>query len=487
MGKKNRSLPQLTGTKRGSQHRDDWQASQYDPGFTARKRRRKQSLPVAWILVSFVLIGLMFLVTSPLWMPLIRFVVPDRYIATYAPEWAAEMILVSEGIDAVLPADNVNTEGADDLLSLAPTEAMGTQPDNNGNALAGQSTQPTEVPFTPTALPTPAYLYSNPEDELEEGGEADFSTADVHLTGFTHTYQGWNNCGPASITTLLSYWGFETTQTDAVNYLKTDPEDRNVRPDELAAYVESLGYGATVRVDGDLGLLKSLLEAGFPVMVEKGFDPEPDRLGWMGHYLVLTGYSDTAEEFYSMDSYLGPNRTIKYATLDKFWRHFNRLYIVPYRPDQEELLASLIGDDWDDTTMWNNAAATARRELNFDSEDPFGWYNLGASFMELGRIQEAETAFDQAREIGIPWRMLWYQYEPYETYLEVGRYEDVIRLADNVIANNVYSEEAYYFKGLAFEEQGNTSAARNQFNNALKYNRNYAAAQNALTALEAGQ
>ena len=52
------------------------------------------------------------------------------------------------------------------------------------------------------------------------------------------------------------------------------------------------GYESLVRVDGDEQILKSLLAAGIPVVVETWFVPEPGDE--MGHYRVLIGYSDAA-------------------------------------------------------------------------------------------------------------------------------------------------------------------------------------------------
>ena len=43
--------------------------------------------------------------------------------------------------------------------------------------------------------------------------------------------------------------------------------------------------------------------------------------------------------------------------------------------------------------------------------------------------QAAAQAYDQAREIGLPPRMLWYQHRPYIAYDKVGRYQDVLDLA----------------------------------------------------------
>ena len=133
--------------------------------------------------------------------------------------------------------------------------------------------------------------------------------------------------------------------------------------------------------------------------------------------------------------------------------------------------------------MYNHSIDTARSELLTNDQDAFGWFNLGSSLVALGRYEEAAAAFDQARTIGVPWRMLWYQYGPYEAYLNMGRYDDVIALADRIIADNEYSEEAFYYKGRVYEAKGETQVARNNYQAALNQNWHYTAAQQALDAL----
>ena len=50
-------------------------------------------------------------------------------------------------------------------------------------------------------------------------------------------------------------------------------EDRNVNPEELVYYVRThAGWlNAEFRVGGDIELLKQLVAAGFPVMIEESF------------------------------------------------------------------------------------------------------------------------------------------------------------------------------------------------------------------------
>jgi hypothetical protein len=436
---------------------------------------------IAWVVLFVSMAILLCAVTIPLWLPgLVRAVVPDRYIVAYAPEPLQAWVFrqdADQTLPTVVPADPGSASSL--LEELGPTQATTPTPLPTIANPSGIGPSTGTPFFGPTPTLTPAFASegettATPVNALPES---------YILTGFTHTYQGWNNCGPATLTTTLSYWGLGVTQNDVASFVKPNPEDRNVRPDELVAYVESLGYGAVVRVDGDLELLRRFIVAGYPVMIESGFDPEPDRLGWMGHYLSLIGYSVPDQEFTTMDSYLGPGTTYSYEELDRFWRHFNRLYLVVYPPSDREIIAGIIGDEMDDRTMYAHAMATAQAELAQNPNDAFGWFNIGSSLVALGDDQNGAAAFDQARSIGVPWRMLWYQFGPYEAYLHIGRNEDVLTLADVILADNEYSEEAYYYKGLVYRERGEMEAARNQFRLALRQNSHYMAAEEALALL----
>ena len=138
----------------------------------------------------------------------------------------------------------------------------------------------------------------------------------------------------------------------------------------------------------------------------------------------------------------------------------------------------------DVSTNYSNALAVVRAELDQNPGDAFGWFNLGSSLNGVGRYGDAATAFDQARAIGLEWRMLWYQFGPYEAYYQAGRYDDVDALAIETLTNNVYAEEAYYYRGLVAAVRGEIGNARYFFNLALLYNKNYEAARLARDALD---
>lgn len=299
----------------------------------------------------------------------------------------------------------------------------------------------------------------------------------VALRGVKHAYQRWNNCGPATLTMNLSFYGKPDTQAQVAAFTKPNYDDRNVRPDELAAYANRAGLRAMIRVNGTLDRLKLLLSNGIPVIAETAFVKQPQ--GWMGHYRLLIGYD--AKQFTTMDSYDGPNVKISFDALDAEWRAFNRLYLVIYSESQDALVRVLLADTLDDATMYAQAAARARDEIAADPQDAFAQFNLGSSLVGLKRYAQAAAAFDRARTLGLPWRMMWYEFGPYIAYLQTGRHDEVIALADTLLSKTDDLEESHYYKGLALRALKREPEARNEFETALKYNKNYRDAESQMT------
>lgn len=385
---------------------------------------------------------------------------PDRVptpMATPPADWLVAWLTPSAGTPQPSPAPSIPR-----IPSLRPPTAP--------PPLRPTVTRPAPTPtVTPARFPGPTQAARNTPAALEQ--------ADVLLYGVRHAFQTWNNCGPATLAMALSFYGWPGTQKEAAAVLKPDPEDKNVSPEEMAAFARRLGLGAKVRVNGTLDLLRRLLQAGFPVILETGFEPDPKQ-GWMGHYRLLIGYSERAGQFIVMDSYMGPNQGVPAEEADRYWRHFNRTYVLIYRPEEEGRLREVVGPDWeDDRRMWEGALARAQQEIRANAQDAFAWFNAGAALLRLGRPSDAAAAFDQARALGLPWRILWYRFEPFEAYLAVGRYREVIALADANLRVTPYVEEWYDFKGQALLALGDREGARALFQRALRFNPNFAAAR----------
>lgn len=436
-----------------------------------------------WIGLSMLVA---FLSLGAIWEGLHR--LPPRYIARLVPEPLQPWFWPAHPEEVPTPMATVPPERLAVLLtpvSPRPSPARTARP--SPTPAPSPSPSPTLAPTLTSlpSIPTPTVtrpVFPGPT-QAARNTPAALDQADVLLYGVRHAFQTWNNCGPATLAMALSFYGWRGTQRDAAAVLKPDPEDKNVSPEEMAAFARSLGLGARVRVNGDLELLKRLLRSGFPVIIETGFEPDPKQ-GWMGHYKLLIGYSERAGQFIIMDSYMGPNQGVPYEEVDRYWRHFNRTYIVIYPPEAEGRLRELIGPSWDDDhRMWEETLARAQEELAANPRDPFAWFNAGAALLHLRRVEDAATAFDQARSLRLPWRILWYRFEPFEAYLTVGRYADVIALADANLRVTPYVEEWYDYKGQALLALGDRERARALFEQALRFNPNFQAARAHLAAV----
>jgi hypothetical protein len=336
---------------------------------------------------------------------------------------------------------------------------------------------PTQAAIVPTVPPE---TISNPVPSRPES---------ARLYSFRHVKQTWNNCGPANITMALSYYGWQDGQETAAAYLKPDAEDKNVNPGEMVAFVnENTGVRAITRIGGDLDLLRDLLANDFPVIIETGYLYEGSD--WLGHYQTVVGYDDLGQVFYLYDSYLGAGANGEgilesYAELDANWQAFNRTFIVIYRQEDEPRVAAILGERADPTRAAEIALQVAQEEARENPQNPFAWFNMGTAYTRLGRYNEAATAYDQARRVDtLPWRMLWYQFGPYEAYFNIGRYDDVLALANSNLNNGgEYVEETHYWQGRALAALGQNREAAAAFRLALSHNPSFAAAQDALDEL----
>lgn len=423
---------------------------------------------IIWAVLPIIILLVLF------WqVPALLKAVPSRYVARL-PEPVQALGERGDGVP-ILPTAAAPEEAAvllADLVNPIPsaTRAAVSEPPTPTPPIIGN---PLAKPaFTPTAI----ILATTPTSEPIPSA--------VRLKGVQHLFQTWNNCGPATTAMALSYFGLYLNQADTAVFLKPNPEDRNVSPYQITNYVnEQTPYAALDRTNGTLQTVKRLVANGYPVVIELGIEPlgEYRWLGWYGHYLLIVAYDDALEQFWVYDSWFGTSdvpmenadkngRVLSYKDADVQWRQFNRNYIVFYPPEQQAEVAAIIGEEMDDTVMWQKSLARTQTEVNQNQTDAFLWFNLGTIYNQLGEYERAATAFDQARAIGLLWRMLWYQFGPYEAYYQVGRYEDIVLLADVTLKDRPYFEESFYYRGLALEALGDIDKARTNYQNAANFN-----------------
>ncbi|EYB67351.1 Peptidase C39 [Deinococcus phoenicis] len=318
--------------------------------------------------------------------------------------------------------------------------------------------------------------------------------ASAHIPGIRHEYQRLNNCGPVTVGMALSRWGGNLGQDAIAPKLKANPGDVNVSPEELAAFARSQGMAVHLARNGDRRLLRRLLAAGYPVIVETWFVTEH---GGMGHYRLLTGYDDAAQKFSALDSYLG-RLSLPYTQFDELWRPFGRTFLVVSPPGREAEVRGLLGFRAVPGAARQEALRVALAEAGRRG-DAVGWLNVGQAKLSLGDARGAARAFDQAfaarpdpaldptrpaRVVGgLPWRTLWYASGPLEAYTRTGRYADVLRLTGAVLRDAPAHEEAHYWRGRALAGLGRGAQAQAAYREALRLRPGYGAARTALGRL----
>lgn len=320
---------------------------------------------------------------------------------------------------------------------------------------------PTPVPATPTPAPLPE---------------------SVTLTGTRYQRQTINNCGPATMAMMLSYWGWEGDQKDVEAIIRPVPRDKNVRWDEMVYYVKNYAgwLDALFRAGGAVEGVKPFIANGYPVVIATGYTV---KQGWVGHYLLLTGYDDAQQSFIVQDATGGPDRVVPYADIDRGWQQFNRYFILVFPAGDREKIMTLLGPDADEAVNRQRALKTALAETQADPQNAFAWFNLGSNLNYFDRYAEAAEAFDKARTIGLPWRMMFYQFGPYRAYFNVGRYQDVIDLADAALNARPDLEENFFWRGWARYMLGDKNGAIEDFRSALEVNPNFNDARAALESL----
>lgn len=368
-------------------------------------------------------------------------------------------------------------------VEAQPTATPTLPPTATEEPLAGPTSTPEATEAPPTATPT--QTPSPTPTPLPER---------VVLEDLITVRQGFNNCGPANLTIVLNYFGDTTTQEAAASYLKPNVEDRNVSPWQISDYVRDFtALSSTAHSGGNLEMLKQFIAAGYPVVIEKGYEPS-NGTGWYGHYLTVYGYDDTTEEIYSRDTNLGPfdgsPRIDNYEAFMGWWRHFNYTFYVVFPPAEEETVMAIIPDVLEDEiTMWQYTADIARQEILEQPDNVFTHFNLGVSLTYLGQLtgetnyySEAVAKFDEAREIGLPPRTLYYEHRPLMAYWKAGRNDDVVELTDALLATSGgrWVEEVYWYRGHALATQGDLQGAREAYLRALEVNKNFYSAQQSL-------
>lgn len=364
-------------------------------------------------------------------------------------------------------------------LAITPTETI--EPSSTPTNFVTFTSTPSPSP-TPTSTPLPESFL---------------------LEGVKYEKETFNNCGPASLSMLLSFWGWNGNQAITGEWLKPNWQDRNVMPYEMLDYVQSeTNLKGLIRYGGDLEILKTFIANGFPILIERGFEDEVPQDEWMGHYGVLTAYNDAERYFLIQDAYVGPDYARSYDYIERFWPSFQNIYLILYPPNREAEVLSILGPHADPTY---NLEVASQKALEATGEAEgrdsfFAWYSYGTSLYLLNDYFEAARAYDRAFEIknqlwpdnpadqineNDPWRITWYQTGPYFAYYYTNRFQDVIDLANETFKDSIVDaiEESWVWRGRAKVRLGDVEGAIEDFRKALEWHPGWWVAEEELRLL----
>jgi len=222
--------------------------------------------------------------------------------------------------------------------------------------------------------------------------------ADVPAMG--HVWQSMNNCGPAAVVMALSTMGISESQEVARLALRGPDENRGMGPGPVDPWVkERFGIRSMYRTNGTNDLMKKLVSNGFAPMVTQWMeDPWKSRIS---HWRTVRGYDDARKVFLVNDSMLGRGVALTYDWFGTNWQPFSYRYMVLYRPDDEPLLRSIIGDDWNDSRNRRNFYERSRTEALAQNTSA-AWLTFGEAAYQYGQFAEAIGAFEKGMSIGSP-------------------------------------------------------------------------------------
>lgn len=343
-------------------------------------------------------------------------------------------------------------------LMLNPDDERTVEKNNQLNE------KPTLAP-TPTLPPIPKSKY------LENGGY--------------HIFQSFNNCGPASLSMALSFYGINESQVVIGQALRPyqipggDNDDKSVTLEELAKYSEKFGFIPYHRPMGNPEIVKNFIAQDIPVIARTWLTPTED----IGHYRVIKGYDENLGVYIQDDSLQNKNLSYTYDEFNQIWKKFNYEYLVLVPPEKDQLAKQILGENADQEKAWQNAVENSINTLDQNPNDVDVRFNLSVAYHNIGEYEKSVEEFEKV-ESALSFRTLWYQIEPIESYFELGNYDRVFEITDKILNNqNRAFSELYILRGKVFQLQGQNELARQQFQNAVLYNSNLHEAQELLDSI----
>lgn len=303
------------------------------------------------------------------------------------------------------------------------------------------------------------------------------------LSNNYHTFQTFNNCGPAALSMALSYFKINESQQTLGQSLRPyqvqsgDNDDKSTTLEELAIKAQEYGLLAYHRPAGDIEMIKEFIAEDIPVITRTWTKPNED----IGHYRVIKGY--TASELIQDDSLQGKNLRYNFLNFNVLWEKFNYEYLVLVPKDKQVVAERILGSNINAQIAWQKAVTMSQEKLSQNPNDVTVRFNLSVALFNINDYAGSVKEFEKV-ESALPFRALWYQTEPIEAYYRLGNYSRVFEITNRILenGNRAYSE-VYIIRGDVYRDQGNRDAASSEYEKAVLYNKNLMIAKERINSL----
>ena len=238
------------------------------------------------------------------------------------------------------------------------------------------------------------------DNDIVEENTAQETPSFARINLNNHVYQTFNNCGPATLSMILSYYGVNKSQKELGDAMRPyqnqqgDNDDKAIFSDEFVMWAEKNGVRALNRVNGDIELLRKFTSNGIPVVVKTWLQKDED----VGHFRIVKGFDDKTGVIIQDDSYQGPNKNITYSNFLEIWQPFNYSYIIVYNQSNKEMVETILGEEIVEKTAWENALKRAESESKTDSVNPYPVFNMATSYYHLGQYDKTVAAYEKVKE-----------------------------------------------------------------------------------------
>lgn len=294
------------------------------------------------------------------------------------------------------------------------------------------------------------------------------------LKGGTQVFQTFNNCGPASLSMTLSYYGITKSQEELGKKLRPyqipngDNDDKSVTLSELSEHTKEYNLIPYHRPNGDIDKIKLFITYNIPVLTRTLLYENDD----IGHYRVVKGYDENTNEIIQDDSLQGKDLRFSYNKFEKLWSRFNYEYVVLATNDQKKIVEQILKEDVNKKTAWEKAVSNAQDKLLKNPDDLYARFNLSVAYYNIGEYEKSAEEFEKVENY-LSFRTLWYQIEPIEAYYKIGNYDKVFSLTSKILNNqNRAFSELYIIRGNIYKNLGDLEKAKEEYRNAYLYNEN---------------